>query len=39
VLDRRKDVSLAEDLEIGVRVMLLDGFLDVFEANHAFRGV
>jgi hypothetical protein len=35
VLDRRKDVSLAEDLEIGVRVMLLDGFLDVLEANHA----
>ena len=34
VLDRRKDVSLAEDLEIGVRVVPFDRLLDVLEANH-----
>ena len=34
VLDRRKDVSLAEDLEIGVRVVPLHRFLDVLEADH-----
>jgi hypothetical protein len=34
VLDRRKDVSLAEDLEIGVRVVPFHRFLDVLEADH-----
>ena len=34
VLDRREDVRLAEDLEVGVGVVALDRLLDVLEADH-----
>jgi hypothetical protein len=35
VLDRREDVCLAEDLQVGLGVVPLDGLLDVLEPNHA----
>ena len=34
VLDRREDVGLAEDLEVGVGVVALDRLVDVLEADH-----
>ena len=37
VLDRREDVRLAEDLEVGVGVVALDRLLDVLEADHGLR--
>jgi hypothetical protein len=35
VLDRGEDVRLAQDLQVGVGVVALDGLLDVLEADHA----
>jgi hypothetical protein len=37
VLDRREDVGLAEDLEVGVGVVALDRILDVFEADRVLK--
>ena len=34
VLDRGEDVGLAEQLEVGLRVVALDRLVDVFEADH-----
>ena len=34
VLDRGEDIGLPEDLEVGLRMVALDGLLDVLEADH-----
>src|SRR6185503_20394113 len=34
VLDRGEDVRLAQQLEVRPRMMLADGLVDVFEADH-----
>ena len=35
VLDGGEDVRLAQELEVGARMVPLDGLVDVFEADHA----